>query len=83
MTGVVLTPAQLADSNAVGDAAASNVLASRNGDGSFPPGPITPFTGGTAPGQWRLNPGTTSMVAPWAGDVRPFAIDERAAVSTG
>jgi hypothetical protein len=74
MTGLVLTPAQLADSNDVGITAASNVLASRSGDGSFPPGPIAPFTGGMAPGQWRLNPGTTSMVAPWLGDVRPFAI---------
>jgi hypothetical protein len=75
MTGVILTPAQLADSDAVGNAAASSVLASRNGDGSFPAGPIAPFTGNTAPGQWRLNPGTASMVAPWLGDVRPFAIE--------
>ena len=75
MMGIVLTPSELVDSNTVGDAAASNVLAKRAGDGSFPPAPIPPFTGGTAPGQWRLNPGTTSMVAPWLGDVRPFAID--------
>ena len=75
MTGVVLTPAELADSEEVGNAAAANVLASRAGDGSFPAGPIAPFTGGMAPGQWRLNPGTMSMVAPWLGDVRPLAIE--------
>ena len=74
MTGLVLTPGQLADSDAVGTAAALGVLASRAGDGSFPSGPIAPFVGGLAPGEWRLNPGTLSMVAPWLGDVRPFAI---------
>jgi hypothetical protein len=73
MTGVVLTPAELADSNTVGNAAAANVLAARAGDGSFPASP-TPFTGGTDPGDWRPNTGTASMAAPWLGDVRPFAI---------
>ena len=74
MAGVVITPADLIASNAVGNMAAGNVLVSRDGDGSFPTGPIAPFTGGSAPGQWRLNPNTMSMVAPWLGDVRPFAI---------
>ena len=74
MTGVVLSPADLAASDTVGNAAAANVLASRADDGSFPTGPITPFPGGTAPGDWRPNPGATSMAAPWLGDVRPFAI---------
>lgn len=75
MTGVVLTPDELAASDAVGNTAAANVLAARSGDGSFPAGPIAPFTGGTDPGDWRLNPGTTSMVAPWLGDVLPFGLD--------
>ena len=75
MTGVVLPPAELTASNVVGNMAASNVLVSRDGDGSFPQGPIAPFTGGMAPGQWRLNAGTVSMVAPWLGDVRPLAIE--------
>ena len=74
MTGVELTPADLTASDTVGNMAAWNVLVSRDGDGSFPTGPIAPFTGGSAPGQWRLNAGTMSMVAPWLGDVRPFAI---------
>ena len=74
MTGVVLSPEDLADSDAVGQAAATNVLLSRNGDGSFP-SPVTPFIGGTAPGEWRPNPGTLSMVAPWLGAVRPFTIE--------
>jgi len=74
MTGVELTPTELADSDDVGNTAATHVLAARDGDGSFPSGPITPFTGGSLPGDWRLNPGTVSMVAPWLGDVRPFAI---------
>ena len=77
MTGVVLSPADLAASNAVGNTAANNVLGSRAGDGSFPT-PATPFPpAGTTPGpgQWRPNPGTVSMNAPWGGDVRPFAIE--------
>ena len=74
MTGVVLSPADLADSNDVGNAAAENVLDAREGDGSFPANP-TPFTGGLLPGDWRPNTGTASMAAPWLGDVRPFAID--------
>lgn len=75
MTGVVLTPAELDDSNFVGNLAANNVLSSRSGDGSFPTGPITPFVGGTGPGQWSPNTGTASMVAPWLGAVRPFTIE--------
>ena len=74
MAGVVLTPADLTASDAVGNAAAHNVLDSRAGDGSFP-SPATPFAGGLGPGQWRPNPGTVSMAAPWGGDVRPFAIE--------
>jgi hypothetical protein len=73
MTGVVLTPDQLADSDAVGNMAASNVLMARSGDGSFPTGPITPFPGADGPGQWRAS--GASMVAPWLAEVRPFAID--------
>jgi hypothetical protein len=74
MTGVVISPEDLAASDAVGQAAATNVLLSRNGDGSFP-SPVAPFAGGTAPGEWRPNPGTVSMVAPWLGAVRPFTIE--------
>ena len=74
MAGVVLTPADLTASDAVGNAAAENVLFSRDGDGSFP-SPASPFAGGLGPGQWRPNPTTESMAAPWGGDVRPFAIE--------
>ena len=74
MAGVVLTPADSTASDAVGNAAAENVLFSRDGDGSFP-SPASPFAGGLGPGQWRPNPTTESMAAPWGGDVRPFAIE--------
>jgi hypothetical protein len=74
MTGVVLSPADLAASDAVGTAAGLNVLLARSGDGSFPASP-TPFAGGTDPGEWRPNTGMISMVAPWLGDVRPYAIE--------
>jgi hypothetical protein len=46
----------LTDSNpgvAVGVAAAAGIIALRANDGSFPSPPPPPFTGGTAPGEWR------------------------------
>jgi hypothetical protein len=72
MVGVELTQQQLDDSNAAGAAAANNVLDRRNGDGSYPANPA-PFRGGTGPGQWSTP--AASMVAPWLGDVVPFAIE--------
>jgi hypothetical protein len=64
----------IANGEAIGRQAALNVIGARLGDGSFPSS-FTQFTGGTAPGQWRPNAGTPGMVAPWAGAVRPFAIE--------
>jgi hypothetical protein len=68
------SPADILDGEITGALAASNVISKRNGDGSFPSS-FTQFTGGTAPGQWQPNAGTPGMVSPWAGDVRPFALD--------
>jgi hypothetical protein len=64
----------IANGEAIGRQAALNVIGARLGDGSFPSS-FAQFTGGTGPGQWRPNAGTPGMVAPWAGDVRPFAIE--------
>jgi hypothetical protein len=63
----------------VGQAAAADILALREGDGSFPVG-APPFTGGTAPGEWRPTesflpgppPSFAPMAAPWLGAVAPF-----------
>lgn len=57
-----------------GAAAAANVIVVRTGDGSFPT-TFTPFPGGTGVGEWSPNAGATSMVSPWAKDVRPYALD--------
>lgn len=54
----IATPAT-ADSDAGGNMAATNVLLSRSGDGSFPANP-TAFAGGTKPGEWRRRRSTTS-----------------------
>jgi hypothetical protein len=57
---------------AVGQQAAACLLKLRAGDGSFPA--VEPiFAGGTKPGEWRPNPGTTSMAQPWFATVTPFA----------
>ena len=61
----------------VGAVAASNLIANRTNDGSFPT-TFDQFTGGTAPGQWQPNAGTPGMVSPWGGDVTPFALDSLA-----
>ena len=68
------SPADRAAGEAVGHQAAQNVITARAGDGSFPT-TFDQFTGGTGPGEWRPNPGTPGMVAPWAGAVRQFALD--------
>ena len=68
------SPADVADGEITGALAAANVIANRAGDGSFPAS-FTQFTGGTAPGEWQPNAGTPGMTSPWAGDVRPFALD--------
>jgi hypothetical protein len=74
---------QISGGEQVGAAAASNVLTNRRfstalsrfEDGSFPLlGSFNQFVGGTGLGEWRPNPGTAGMVAPWLGAVRPLAI---------
>jgi hypothetical protein len=56
----------------VGQAAASDILLLRMGDGSFPVDP-TPFNGGTGAGEWRPTPPAfATMAAPWLGAVEPF-----------
>ena len=57
---------------AVGQQTAACILSMRAHDGSFP-AVFPTFAGGTNPGEWRPNAGTTSMVAPWLAAVTPFA----------
>jgi hypothetical protein len=76
MTGIVLTQPELDDSNAVGMAAANNVITSRHGDFGHPANAdITKFEGGGDLGQWHPNPNTVSMVAPWLGSVHTLGLD--------
>ena len=59
----------------VGQQAAAQILAMRDGDGAHP-ATYPPFVGGTKPGEWRPTTptSTTPMVAPWLGKVRPFTL---------
>jgi hypothetical protein len=68
------SPEDITNGEIAGALAAANVIAARAGDGSFPAS-FTQFTGGTGPGEWQPNAGTPGMAAPWAADVRPFALD--------
>lgn len=58
----------------VGAQAASNVIARRANDGSFP-ATSEIFTGLNEPGKWRpTGPAFLPMAAPWLGGVVPFAL---------
>jgi len=60
---------------AVGAKAAAGIIALRACDGSFPNPAPPPFTGGTDIGVWRPTPpGNLPMLAPWLGNVTPFAM---------
>jgi hypothetical protein len=60
---------------AVGAKAAAGILALRACDGSFPNPTPPPFIGGTDIGVWRPTPpGNLPMLAPWLGNVTPFAM---------
>jgi hypothetical protein len=60
---------------AVGAKAAAGIIALRACDGSFPNPAPPPFIGGTDIGVWRPTPpGNLPMLAPWLGNVTPFAM---------
>ena len=60
---------------AVGQGAASAIIARRANDGSYPPNP-QPDLGGTGAGQWRPTlPAFAAFSAPWLGAVEPFTMD--------
>ena len=67
---------------AIGASAAAGILALRANDGRVPNPLPPPYTGGTAPGQWRptpsLLPGAppslAPMASPWLGSVPPFTL---------
>jgi hypothetical protein len=66
----------------IGASAAAGILALRANDGRMPNPLPTPFTGGTAPGQWRPTPSliagpppsTAPMASSWLATVPPFAL---------
>jgi hypothetical protein len=66
----------------IGALAAASILALRGNDGRVPNPLPPPFTGGTAPGQWRptpsLLPGAppslAPMASPWLATVPPFTL---------
>jgi hypothetical protein len=74
---------------AAGRQAAANIIQMRVGDGGYPTTPST-FFGGTAPGQWRPTSFTTttppepvSMVTPWMGTMRTFAVTHSSQMFSG
>ena len=67
---------------AVGEAAASAMLAARAADGRNTTEPF-PFVFGTEPGEWRKSPPSFLVDAtPWVGDVTPFLLPDADMVRT-
>src|SRR6266542_3102985 len=64
------------DGQAVGQQAASDIIALRSGDGRMTPiGVTSPFpTLPPGPGVWRLTPPFAAPQVPWVGDVRRFVL---------
>jgi hypothetical protein len=64
------------DGQAVGLAAATNIITLRTGDGRLTPiGVTSPFpTQPPGPGVWRLTPPFAAPQTPWVGNVRPFVL---------
>ncbi len=64
------------DGQAVGLAAAANIITLRSGDGRMTPIGVTSAfpTLPPGPGVWRLTPPFAPPQVPWVGNVRPFAL---------
>jgi hypothetical protein len=64
------------DGQAVGLAAATNIITLRNGDGRMTPIGVTSSfpTLPPGPGVWRLTPPFAAAQVPWVGDVRRFVL---------
>ena len=58
-----------------GPAAAADMLASRVGDHYLDPS--FHYSKAPGPGVWQPNPGSTDMLAPWLGSLRPLFVDAR------
>jgi hypothetical protein len=64
------------DGTAVGDSAASGIIALRAGDGRQPVGTLTPYTPPAGLAFWEPTPpGFLAPQTPWLATVRPFVID--------
>jgi hypothetical protein len=59
---------------AVGQQTATDIIALRANDGSFPNPPPPDFAGGTDPGVWRPIPPSSGMLVPWLATVTPFTL---------
>jgi len=68
---------------ALGQAAASAILAERADDGSDTPLIVSDYPQGTAPGEYRFTPGTPFAFAPGWGEVRPFVLRDSAQYRPG
>jgi hypothetical protein len=83
--GLILDGPAKSLGQAVGQLAATNVVALRDGDGRMTPiGTTSLFPRRTAgPGAWRLTPPFAAPQTPWVASVRPFVLKEGAQFRPG
>ena len=67
-----LSPAARSKGARIGARAAAGMLASRVGDHYLDPS--FHYSKAPGPGVWQPNPGTTDMLAPWLGSLRPLVL---------
>jgi hypothetical protein len=65
------------DGQTVGQSSANALISLRTGDGLGVPWPYT-YPSTPEPGVYIPTPGVTSLVTPWAGQMRPFTFDDPA-----
>ena len=73
----------VADGVSVGQAAASDIIALRTGDGRNAATPVYGTIGPILPGQWQLQTQAQSAQTPWVATIRPFLLDSASQFRVG
>jgi len=73
----------VSDGAALGQAAANDIIALRNGDGRNAATPTYGTIGPIIPGQWQLQTGAQTAQTPWVASMRPFVLQQASQFRVG
>jgi hypothetical protein len=73
----------VSDGVALGQAAANDIIALRNGDGRNAATPVYGTIGPIIPGQWQLQTGAQTAQTPWVASMRPFVLQQASQFRVG